>query len=333
MSIKSMTWAFEQPLSGHAKVVLLVLADFANDDGDCWPSVPVIAKKAYVSERSVQRYIAQLVDQGYMRIEARTAKGGGKTSNRYFLNVKEAGQRGGDNLTPPLVTEMSPPGDSANTTPGDTVVTCNEPSSLTVRKKEGLTSFPKKPERGSRLPEDFCPDKDATALAEKLEIAPKEAQEQLDAFRDYWHSAPGQKGRKLDWQATFRNWLRNFASRRRQAPKGSGKRSNLETILSCNDSGSEMGANPQRPAPYRPQPRPEPDLGSSIMAEVEKQPRKPIKHCNYPALLKAFERDDATTRAILRMTAQQEEAAAKALAISGVDAAKAIIFAGCEATT
>ena len=29
------------------------------------------------------------------------------------------------------------------------------------------------------------------------------------AFRDYWISKPGRDGKKLDWRATFRNWLRN----------------------------------------------------------------------------------------------------------------------------
>jgi uncharacterized protein YdaU (DUF1376 family) len=28
-------------------------------------------------------------------------------------------------------------------------------------------------------------------------------------FRDYWKSQPGAKGVKLDWDATFRNWIRN----------------------------------------------------------------------------------------------------------------------------
>jgi hypothetical protein len=28
------------------------------------------------------------------------------------------------------------------------------------------------------------------------------------AFCDYWRSVPGAKGRKLDWVATWRNWMR-----------------------------------------------------------------------------------------------------------------------------
>ncbi len=31
---------------------------------------------------------------------------------------------------------------------------------------------------------------------------------ELTVFTDYWHAAPGQRGVKLDWFATFRNWCR-----------------------------------------------------------------------------------------------------------------------------
>jgi hypothetical protein len=31
---------------------------------------------------------------------------------------------------------------------------------------------------------------------------------EADQFRDHWISAPGSKGRKADWEATWRNWIR-----------------------------------------------------------------------------------------------------------------------------
>ena len=31
----------------------------------------------------------------------------------------------------------------------------------------------------------------------------------FEKFKDYWISQPGQKGVKLDWFATWRNWVRN----------------------------------------------------------------------------------------------------------------------------
>ena len=63
-----------------------------------------------------------------------------------------------------------------------------------------------KGKKGCRIPEDFpakpelewaateCPHANAKAEAEK--------------FRDYWSAVPGQRGVKLDWPATWRNWIR-----------------------------------------------------------------------------------------------------------------------------
>jgi hypothetical protein len=33
-------------------------------------------------------------------------------------------------------------------------------------------------------------------------------------FRDYWIAQPGQRGVKLDWNATFRNWVRSARPQR-----------------------------------------------------------------------------------------------------------------------
>ena len=51
--------------------------------------------------------------------------------------------------------------------------------------------------RASRLPDTWHPR--AEDGLDNLELA---------KFRDYWKAVPGQKGVKLDWDATWRNWLR-----------------------------------------------------------------------------------------------------------------------------
>lgn len=91
----------------------------------------------------------------------------------------------------------------------------NAPSpspSPTVRKEEP-TVLPKE-KRGSRLDADFVPDQSCTDLATKLGFTRMQAQEALENFTDYWKGAAGAKGVKLDWQATFRNWLRNDRNRK-----------------------------------------------------------------------------------------------------------------------
>lgn len=52
--------------------------------------------------------------------------------------------------------------------------------------------------RGTRLPPDWKP---------KAEDG--EDERELAKFRDYWTAVSGQKGVKRDWDATWRNWLRN----------------------------------------------------------------------------------------------------------------------------
>jgi len=41
----------------------------------------------------------------------------------------------------------------------------------------------------------------------------------LPRFVDYWRAQPGAKGRKTDWQATWRNWCRKDAEDRATRPK------------------------------------------------------------------------------------------------------------------
>lgn len=74
---------------------------------------------------------------------------------------------------------------------------------------------PGKQATGSRLPADWTLPADwkAWAAAERPDIDP--ARESL-VFRDYWVAQPGAKGRKTDWLATWRNWIR-----RANASKGS----------------------------------------------------------------------------------------------------------------
>jgi hypothetical protein len=41
----------------------------------------------------------------------------------------------------------------------------------------------------------------------------------LDEFRLYWRATPGKQGRKLDWEGTFRNRLREVAARLSRLPQ------------------------------------------------------------------------------------------------------------------
>ena len=62
-------------------------------------------------------------------------------------------------------------------------------------------------ERASRLPTDFTlPDDWSTfCQTERPDLDPEKT---FDKFRDYWTAKAGKDGAKLDWLATWRNWVR-----------------------------------------------------------------------------------------------------------------------------
>ena len=115
MSIAAMNAAWQiEELKPAYKFVLMALADAAGDDGYCWPSIPTLARKTGMSERSVQRILRILEKSGLLKVEARFRGDGSATSNGYYLTLI----KGGDNLPSPLsqskhqvVVSPSPPSD------------------------------------------------------------------------------------------------------------------------------------------------------------------------------------------------------------------------------
>lgn len=75
---------------GGDLLVMLALADFAREDGYCWPSIDTVAKYARMSPRSTQRSIRSLVEAGELAIE----EGGGRhRTNTYRILVIGKGDK------------------------------------------------------------------------------------------------------------------------------------------------------------------------------------------------------------------------------------------------
>ena len=80
MSIKIMSAVWERaPVDGGSLLVLLAMADFANDNGICWPSVPSLARKSRLSERQVQRVLRDLEDSKLIMTDLGTGPHGVNT--------------------------------------------------------------------------------------------------------------------------------------------------------------------------------------------------------------------------------------------------------------
>ncbi|PAV02622.1 hypothetical protein CBG25_09785 [Arsenophonus sp. ENCA] len=73
------------------KLVLLKLADHANDEGICWPSYESIAKQCEISKRTVIRHIAELEKQGLVQVFQRERNGHHHNqSNKYVLRLSNS---------------------------------------------------------------------------------------------------------------------------------------------------------------------------------------------------------------------------------------------------
>lgn len=75
------------------------------------------------------------------------------------------------------------------------------------------TSIASRSPTGSRLPADWTPDSDLIVWA--LEHGNGiDVGREAEKFRDFWTAKAGKDGRKLDWPATWRNWIRRAAEGR-----------------------------------------------------------------------------------------------------------------------
>ncbi|WP_236167089.1 helix-turn-helix domain-containing protein [Pseudomonas fulva] len=61
-------------MSATQKAVLISLADNANDEGVCWPSVPRIALRTCLSDRAVQSAIKWLCEANLLAVKARNGR-------------------------------------------------------------------------------------------------------------------------------------------------------------------------------------------------------------------------------------------------------------------
>lgn len=88
MSVQTMArvWAGSAH-SGTGLLMLLAIADFADDDGRAYPSVATLARKCRMTPRNVNHILAALRDSGELEIRQNAGPGG---ANRYRILPKPA---------------------------------------------------------------------------------------------------------------------------------------------------------------------------------------------------------------------------------------------------
>ncbi|UCX03551.1 helix-turn-helix domain-containing protein [Shewanella glacialimarina] len=83
LMVKAMKAKVGNPLR---KLVLLKLADNANDQGECWPSYQYIADQCEIGHSTVRKHIGELVKAGFVSVQHRKGPKGSST-NVYTISI------------------------------------------------------------------------------------------------------------------------------------------------------------------------------------------------------------------------------------------------------
>jgi hypothetical protein len=198
MSVRVMTQVWALDLPDSEKIVLLALADCANDEGGCWPSMRTLTVKCSKTDRTIQTAIKSLVDKGHLSREEIVGKG-----CRYLVHPDEDAK-----LTPEVASPRS------GFPPKGTTLT---PEAASDKPSRTLTNT----KRATRLPDDFVVPLDWIEWAiAKRGWSGADARDEAENFRGYWQARAGKEATKLDWEKTWQNWVRN--SRRKAGAVATG---------------------------------------------------------------------------------------------------------------
>lgn len=219
MSVRmiSRVWDFSAQ-KGNDLLMLLAIADFADDDGNAYPAVSTLATKCRMKPRNANLILAALKASGELEVRQNEGPNG---TNRYRivlphfpLQVSTGVQKSTDcrNMSPTPV----------ETYPKPLQVSTDEPSVNRQEPERGAARSPK----GSRLPLDWSlPDEYREWSMANLGWSADQAKEIAERFADYWHAVTGKNATKADWFATWRNWCR------REKPSGGKPTSNMTRSL------------------------------------------------------------------------------------------------------
>jgi DNA-binding transcriptional ArsR family regulator len=196
-------WAWQQRLprlpngaQATAKLVLLYLAERADGNGVCWPSFAAIVEATGSTAPAVNRALRRLTALGLVVATRRSDGLGRRSASRYELRV----------AVPPTATtpDVQPVARRAQArdTAADRAASPAQPPPSAPRPPNP------QPRGGAAVPDRIDLDDRLLAVAREVGLSTEQARRELDACLD-WHRANGR--RRVDWQATARNWLRKAA--------------------------------------------------------------------------------------------------------------------------
>lgn len=198
MSNAAMNAVFKFSASkGAARLVLLSMADEANDEGLLTAyrrSHGHLARKANVDGSSVKRAAKVLVDLGELEI---LQQGNGRDSTDYRILLPGLGDEGVQD-DPPARSGCTPRGGTVNPqgVQDDPPIIPFSPSPTPTSSDKG---------RRSSFPDAFLLTPEMRTWAAK-EVPGVDLSFQTRQFADHWR---GKGEKRADWVATWRTWMRN----------------------------------------------------------------------------------------------------------------------------
>ena len=82
MSIRYTNAVWKTNLNQTEKIIMLALADYANEAGECFPSIQALVKKCSITDRAIQKTLIKLIEKNLLKIIKRNAR-----SSIYFLSM------------------------------------------------------------------------------------------------------------------------------------------------------------------------------------------------------------------------------------------------------
>jgi len=146
MSFNAMAWASKQKTGNPTrKLILLMLANNANDEGYCWPSISTIARDCEIKKDAVIRNIRALEEAGLLKV-VRRKKDGVNLPNHYQLmvGVREGGvvaqsDKGSSSERQGVVAQSD---SNLSTEPVNETITPPTPSKKSSTKKQNTLDLP-----------------------------------------------------------------------------------------------------------------------------------------------------------------------------------------------
>ena len=188
-----MSTVWDMDLPPGEKIVLLALADQANDEGrQCWPSVETIMRRSGQGERTVRRALSSLEEKGHLTRNHRI-----NDSTQYHLHPCQNGTPAKSAPVP------KPTVRGAKLAPKPPVTTIPQKASPS----SGKRTTPAKPTM-SLIADDFEPVmKPGSITATTVDgWPPGRLADELEHFVDH-HTTKATLS--ADWQASWRTWVKN----------------------------------------------------------------------------------------------------------------------------